>query len=439
MLGAMLVSGNAVATVSELLQPEDFYRRSHATIYRTILEMYGRGRERRLDHAHERALQPRPARRGGRQGGRPHAGGDRAGGGERAPLRPDRPRHRHLPRPDPGGHRDRRSSATSASASRPSWSTAPSRSCSGSPTSASPATSRTWRRCSSSRSTGSRRSQNADTRPHRRTVSGFRACSTSSRPGSRSRTWSCSPPGRAWARRRSRSTSRPTSAIRERIPVAIFSLEMSREEVTTRLMCAEGKVDSKRLRRGKLWTRATGRSSPTPPASSTTPRSSSTTPPASRRSRSRPRARRLKSRLEGQLGLVIVDYLQLMGGTARVENRVQEISQISRSLKLIARDLDVPVLAISQLSRAVERAPTSGRSSPTCASRARSSRTPTSCCSSTATTTTTTERRQGHGRAHPRQAPERPTRQGPARLHRPLHQVRQPGPRRRAAGVARCR
>ena len=66
------------------------------------------------------------------------------------------------------------------------------------------------------------------------------------------------------------------------------------------------------------------------------------------------KARRLKSRLKGELGLVVVDYLQLMGGTARVENRVQEISQISRSLKLLARDLDVPVLAISQLSRAVE-------------------------------------------------------------------------------------
>src|SRR6185437_15475750 len=134
--------------------------------------------------------------------------------------------------------------------------------------------------------------------------------------------------------------------VRERIPVAIFSLEMSREEVTTRLMCAEGKVDSKRLRRGKLdasdWEKLTDAPIYIDDTAGVTP------------IEIKAKSRRLKSRLKGELGLVIVDYLQLMGGTAKVENRVQEISQISRALKLIGRDLNVPVIAISQLSRAVE-------------------------------------------------------------------------------------
>src|SRR6476646_4419029 len=141
--------------------------------------------------------------------------------------------------------------------------------------------------------------------------------------------------------------------VRERTPVAIFSLEMSREEVTTRLMCAEGKVDSKRLRRGKLdasdWEKLTNASSKLYDAPIYIDDTAGVTP-----IEIKAKSRRLKSRLKGELGLVIVDYLQLMGGQTRVENRVQEISQISRALKLIARDLDVPVLAISQLSRAVE-------------------------------------------------------------------------------------
>jgi replicative DNA helicase len=128
---------------------------------------------------------------------------------------------------------------------------------------------------------------------------------------------------------------------------------MSREEVTTRLMCAEGKVDSKRLRRGNLdkgdWEKLTNASSKLYDAPIYVDDTAGVTP-----IEIKAKSRRLKSRLKGQLGLVIVDYLQLMGGTAKVENRVQEISQISRSLKLIGRDLNVPVLAISQLSRAVE-------------------------------------------------------------------------------------
>jgi replicative DNA helicase len=136
-------------------------------------------------------------------------------------------------------------------------------------------------------------------------------------------------------------------------PVAIFSLEMSRSEIAQRLMCAEALVDSMRLRTGRMqgddWTRLTEA--------------------CDRLARApiyiddsagigvmdiRSKSRRLKTR-EPELGLILVDYLQLMSGDA--ENRVQEISQISRALKLLARDLDVPVIALSQLSRAVEQRP----------------------------------------------------------------------------------
>jgi replicative DNA helicase len=118
-------------------------------------------------------------------------------------------------------------------------------------------------------------------------------------------------------------------------------------------MCAEGKVDSKRLRRGNLdkgdWEKLTNASSKLYDAPIYIDDTAGVTP-----IEIKAKSRRLKSRLKGGLGLIIVDYLQLMGGTAKVENRVQEISQISRALKLIGRDLDVPVIAISQLSRAVE-------------------------------------------------------------------------------------
>ncbi len=143
--------------------------------------------------------------------------------------------------------------------------------------------------------------------------------------------------------------------VREDIPVAIFSLEMSEDEVTQRLMCSEARIDSKRLRTGSLddadWTKLTNACDKLSRAPIYIDETAGVTP-----IEIKAKTRRLQSKLKGgqPLGLVIVDYLQLMGGHARVENRVQEISQISRSLKLIARDLKVPVIAISQLSRAVE-------------------------------------------------------------------------------------
>lgn len=135
------------------------------------------------------------------------------------------------------------------------------------------------------------------------------------------------------------------------IPVAIFSLEMSRQELVQRLVCAEALVDVHKLRRGNLndqdWSRlatAVGRLADAPLYIDDT--ESVTVLEI------RAKARRLKQR--HGLGLVIIDYLQLMSAPRRSENRQQEISEVSRSLKILARELKVPVIAVSQLSRAVE-------------------------------------------------------------------------------------
>jgi replicative DNA helicase len=140
-------------------------------------------------------------------------------------------------------------------------------------------------------------------------------------------------------------------AIRYKIPVAIFSLEMNKEQLAQRMLCSEAEVDAQRLKTASLsdtgWkklTRALGKLSEAPIFIDDSATITAT--------EIRAKARRLK--LERGLGLVIVDYMQLMRGRLRVENRTQEISEIARSLKTLARELDVPVLALSQLSRAVE-------------------------------------------------------------------------------------
>jgi len=141
-------------------------------------------------------------------------------------------------------------------------------------------------------------------------------------------------------------------AVRQGIPVALFTLEMSKMEVTQRLMCSEAKVESQRLRTGKLaqedWPRLTAACDKLAKAPVYVDDTGSIT-----LMEIRSKARRLKMR-QPNLGLIIVDYLQLMTSGVSAENRVQEVSQISRSLKVLARDLDVPIVAISQLSRAVE-------------------------------------------------------------------------------------
>src|SRR5689334_23410291 len=127
---------------------------------------------------------------------------------------------------------------------------------------------------------------------------------------------------------------------------------MSKAEATQRQMCAEGKVESQRLRTGKLaaddWPRLTAACDKLAKAPIYVDDTGSIT-----LMEIRSKARRLKTQ-EPNLGLIIVDYLQLMTSGTSAENRVQEVSQISRSLKVLARDLDVPILAMSQLSRAVE-------------------------------------------------------------------------------------
>jgi replicative DNA helicase len=140
--------------------------------------------------------------------------------------------------------------------------------------------------------------------------------------------------------------------VRHEVPVALFTLEMSKAEVTQRMMCSEAKVESQRLRSGRLapddWPRLTAACDRLMKAPIYVDDTGSTTI-----MELRSKARRLKSR-EPKLGLILVDYLQLMTSGSTVENRVQEVSQISRALKVLARDLDVPIVAMSQLSRAVE-------------------------------------------------------------------------------------
>jgi replicative DNA helicase len=141
-------------------------------------------------------------------------------------------------------------------------------------------------------------------------------------------------------------------ALQHGTPVAVFTLEMSKLEVAQRLMCAEGRVELQRLRTGRLtnedWPRLVKACDALTKAPIYVDDTRLTT-----MLEIRAKARRLKAK-HPNLGAIIIDYLQLMSSGSNVESRVQEVSQISRSLKVIAGDLEVPVIALSQLSRAVE-------------------------------------------------------------------------------------
>ncbi len=139
-------------------------------------------------------------------------------------------------------------------------------------------------------------------------------------------------------------------ALHDKTPVALFSLEMSREQLALRLLSAESELPAQRLRTGEMddnmWavvSHALGRLGEAPIFIDDTPSINAL--------ELRAKARQMK--VQHNIGLVIIDYMQLMSGR-RSENRQQEISDISRSLKALARELDVPVMALSQLSRAVE-------------------------------------------------------------------------------------
>jgi replicative DNA helicase len=144
------------------------------------------------------------------------------------------------------------------------------------------------------------------------------------------------------------------AAIFHKIPVAVFSLEMSKEQLGMRMLCSVSRVDSQDLRTGFIkdtdWpklARATGILSEAPIYIDDSPAISVL--------EMRAKSRRLKA--EHNIGLVVVDYLQLMRGRSSAERREQEISEISRSLKAMAKELDLPVIALSQLNRSLESRP----------------------------------------------------------------------------------
>jgi replicative DNA helicase len=142
----------------------------------------------------------------------------------------------------------------------------------------------------------------------------------------------------------------------ERVPAAIFSLEMSSEQLVQRLLCAEGRIDAQKLRRGKLSQEEHQRLAAAAGHLNTAPIWIDDQP-GTNVLEIRAKARRLQSELRADkkdLGLIMIDYMQLMSGTNQAENRVQEVSQISRGLKALARELEVPVIALSQLSRGPE-------------------------------------------------------------------------------------
>ena len=142
------------------------------------------------------------------------------------------------------------------------------------------------------------------------------------------------------------------AAIRAKVPVVIFNLEMSKEQVANRILCSEAMVDSNKIRTGKIeeedWTKLAGALGPISDA----PIYIDDTPGISIME-IRAKCRKLK--LEKNIGLIIIDYLQLVSASGkRNSSREQEISEISRSLKILAKELNVPVIALSQLSRAPE-------------------------------------------------------------------------------------
>ncbi len=144
------------------------------------------------------------------------------------------------------------------------------------------------------------------------------------------------------------------AAANKNVPVVIFNLEMSKEQVANRILCSEAMVDGNKIRTGKIddneWIKlanASGRLAEAPIYIDDTPGISVT--------EIRAKCRKLK--LEKDIGMVIIDYLQLVQGSGKrlIGSREQEISEISRSLKILAKELDIPVIALSQLSRSAEK------------------------------------------------------------------------------------
>ncbi|NBS64386.1 MAG: replicative DNA helicase [Betaproteobacteria bacterium] len=144
-------------------------------------------------------------------------------------------------------------------------------------------------------------------------------------------------------------------AIEQGLPVAVFSMEMGATQLAMRILCSSGRLDQQRIRTGRLidddWPRLTSAISKMQESPLHIDES-----PALNALELRARARRL-ARQCGKLGLVVIDYLQLMSAASSGENRATEISEISRSLKALAKELDCPVIALSQLNRSLEQRP----------------------------------------------------------------------------------
>lgn len=145
-----------------------------------------------------------------------------------------------------------------------------------------------------------------------------------------------------------------TTVAKAKVPVLIFTLEMSKEQMVNRILCSEAQVDSMKVRTGKLDTddwvklgKASGDLAEIPLYIDDTPGLSS----------AELRAKCRKAKLEKGIGLIVVDHMQLMESSRNLMNRQQEISEISRALKILAKELNVPVIALSQLSRASEQRP----------------------------------------------------------------------------------
>ena len=140
-------------------------------------------------------------------------------------------------------------------------------------------------------------------------------------------------------------------ALKQKIPVGVFSLEMSSEQLVTRLLCSEARIDSNKLRRGYLKSNEYAELAIVAGYLAEAPIFIDDSAGLSTLEL-RAKARRLKA--EHNVGMLIIDYLQLVSVKERVENRQQQISLISRGMKALAKELDIPVIALSQLSRAVE-------------------------------------------------------------------------------------
>ena len=145
-----------------------------------------------------------------------------------------------------------------------------------------------------------------------------------------------------------------TTVAKSKVPVLIFTLEMSKEQMVNRILCSEAQVDSMKVRTGKLDTddwvklgKASGDLAEIPIYIDDTPGLSS----------AELRAKCRKAKLEKDIGLVVVDHMQLMESSRSSLTRQQEISEISRALKILAKELNIPVIALSQLSRASEQRP----------------------------------------------------------------------------------